>query len=318
MDSRDLRIVFAGTPEFAARHLEALIAGSFNVVSAYSQPDRPSGRGKLLLPTPVKAVALANGIKVHQPLSLNNPEACQILAEAKADVMVVVAYGLLLPEAILALPRFGCLNVHASLLPRWRGAAPIERALMAADAESGVSLMQMDKGLDSGSVLKRITTPILPEDNSQTLGLRLCELGCKALCESLQNLPLLLQHAEPQDEHQVTYASKISKTEALLDWQLPVKQLHNQIRAMYPRAPAFCYINQKRLRVIASRTVDENPSAEAGTVISCNSDGVKVACGDGVLQILRVQLEGKSETDIASLLNGHPDFLKPGMQLGPS
>lgn len=315
MDSHDLRIVFAGTPEFAAKHLHALIAGGFNVVGAYSQPDRPTGRGKQLLPTPVKAMALKHGIAVFQPEALTNTEQVQILAELKPDILVVVAYGLLLPESILALPSLACINVHASLLPRWRGAAPIERSLMAGDAETGVCLMLMEKGLDSGHLLTCSTTPILPEDNSQTLGERLCELGCRVLCDGLQDLPALLRGAREQDPLQVTYAQKINKAEALIDWQQPAASIHNLVRAMFPRAPAFCFIQQKRVRLLATSVLAEVSTAEPGTVIRCNNDSIDVACQPGVLRIFHIQLEGKNAVSITSLLNGHPGYFSVGLQL---
>lgn len=315
MPAQPLRIIFAGTPDFAAAHLSALIAGGFEVVSAYSQPDRPAGRGKQVLPTPVKAVAQQHAIPVFQPEGFDSAELAR-LAAFRADVMVVVAYGLLLPPAVLATPRLGCINVHASLLPRWRGAAPIERAIMAGDRDSGVCIMQMDEGLDTGPVLLRATTPILADDNSKTLGERLCRLGCEALCDTLARLPELAAAATPQDEAQATYARKIAKTEALIDWQRPAAEIHNLVRALYPRAPAWCPHQGKRLRIITTQVRDGAHAAAPGTVLACSSAGLDIACGAGVLQILRVQPEGKNEMDLASLLNGYPDAFKAGTVLG--
>src|SRR5690606_18897580 len=234
MNPADLRIVFAGTPAFAAAHLEALLQAGLQVVSVYSQPDRPAGRGKKLQPTAVKAVAEAHGLPVCQPLSLQDESAFAELAAWRPDVLVVVAYGLLLPPRVLALPGLGCLNVHTSLLPRWRGAAPIERALMAGDAETGVSIMLMDEGLDTGPVLHEVRTPITSKDTSESLGQRLCLLGCQALLEVLAALPRLREQARPQDPAQATYAAKIRKEEAELDWQRPAAELDRLARALFP------------------------------------------------------------------------------------
>jgi len=312
MPAQSLRLLFAGTPDFAAAHLSALIAGGFEIVGAYSQLDRPAGRGKHVQPTPVKAVALQHNIPVLQPEHFDTAELDR-LAAFNADLMVVVAYGLLLPPAVLETPRLGCINVHASLLPRWRGAAPIERAIMAGDAETGVCLMQMDAGLDTGPVLARVTTPILADDNSRTLGERLCRLGCAALSETLPRLPGLA--ATAQDEALATYARKIIKTEAMIDWQQPAGSIHNLVRAMYPRVPAWCAYQGKRLRIIHTQVLTTLHQAAPGTVLLCNEKGLDVACGSGVLRVLRLQQEGKNEMDLASLLNGHHDAFKPGMLL---
>jgi methionyl-tRNA formyltransferase len=214
MSIRDLRIVFAGTPEFAAAHLNSLIAADCKIVSAYSQPDRPSGRGKKIVPTPVKAMAAVNGIEVKQPLTLRSAEAQAELVALAPDLMVVIAYGLLLPQAILDTPRLGCINVHASLLPRWRGAAPIERAILAGDAETGVSIMQMDSGLDTGPVLATAKTPIENTDNSGTLTLKLQDLGSRALMQVLVDLAQGGASSVPQDPRMTTYAHKLGKDEA--------------------------------------------------------------------------------------------------------
>lgn len=312
MTSSPLRIVFAGTPDFAAAHLEALIEGDFEVVSAYSQPDRPSGRGKKLTPTPVKAVAEQHGIAVHQPLTLNDPDSLARLAALKPDVMVVVAYGLLLPPAVLALPRYGCLNVHASLLPRWRGAAPIERAILAGDAQSGVCIMQMEQGLDTGPVLKRVTTPIMPEDNAATLTARLQQLGCDALVDVLKALPSGSLQAEAQDAALATYARKMQKEEAQIDWTRPAVDIHNQVRALYPRSPAWTLHDGKRLRLIRTAVGTDTTNTATGTVLTVSAHSLKIACGAGVLEVFEVQTEGKPAMGIGSLLNGHPDYFQTG------
>jgi methionyl-tRNA formyltransferase len=315
MSAPSLRIVFAGTPDFAAAHLEALFANGFHVVSAYSQPDRPSGRGKKLMPTPVKAVAEAHGIPVEQPLSLKDPEAFARLQSYAPDVMVVVAYGLLLPPAVLGLPRYGCLNVHASLLPRWRGAAPIERAILAGDAESGVCIMEMDQGLDTGPVLKQVRTPIAADDSSASLTARLQRLGCEALITVLHNLQAGTLVAAPQDSAHAVYARKLQKEEAQIDWHQSAQSLHNQVRALYPRSPAWCLHEGKRLRLIRARVAADATPATPGTILSVTSDVLKVACGQGVLDVFEVQTEGKAAMNIGDLLNGHPDYFRKGQQL---
>lgn len=312
MTSSPLRIVFAGTPEFAAAHLEALIAGGFEVVSAYSQPDRPSGRGKKLVPTPVKAVAEQHGIAVHQPLTLNDADSLAQLAGLKPEVMVVVAYGLLLPPAVLALPRYGCINVHASLLPRWRGAAPIERAILANDAESGVCVMQMEQGLDTGPVLQRVATPINSDDNSATLTTRLQQLGCAALIDVLHALPAGTLRAEPQNAALATYARKMQKEEAQIDWTRSAADIHNQVRALFPRSPAWTLHDGKRLRLIRAAVGNDSCDTLPGTVVEVSAHSIKIACGSGVLDVFEVQMEGKPAMGIGSLLNGHPGFFKAG------
>ncbi|HTQ98874.1 MAG TPA: methionyl-tRNA formyltransferase [Candidatus Acidoferrum sp.] len=315
MTSSSLRIVFAGTPDFAAAHLEALITRGFQVVSAYSQPDRPSGRGKKLAPTPVKTVAEAHGIPVQQPLSLDDPGTFATLQGYRPDVMVVVAYGLLLPPAVLGLPRYGCLNVHTSLLPRWRGAAPIERALMSGDADSGVCIMQMDQGLDTGAVLKRVVTPIQPNDNAATLTQRLQQLGCDALCDVLAQLPTGSLIATPQDPTLATYARKIHKQDAQLDWTRSAGELHNLIRALVPRSPAWCMVGDKRLRLIRTTASTEDSRANPGTVLAVTPVAIRIACGNGVLEVFEVQTEGKPAMSVGSLLNGHPDYFHKGQRL---
>ena len=316
MNLADLRIVFAGTPDFAATHLLALINAGCNIVSVYSQPDKPTGRGKKILPPAVKALALEHGLTVQQPLSLQQPEELARLAACEADVMVVVAYGLLLPAAVLALPRWGCLNVHPSLLPRWRGAAPIERALMEGDSETGVSIMLMDEGLDTGPVLARLSTAITAEDNSESLGQRLCQLGCETLLHALAMLPGNLENAEAQDDSCATYAHKIRKTEAEVDWQQPAASINRLARALYPRSPAFTWYNGSRLRLLTTEVLGGCAQATPGTVRQCHAGGMDIACGEGALRVTELQPEGRKAMSIASLLNGHPDFLHSGTLLG--
>ncbi|MES2624010.1 MAG: methionyl-tRNA formyltransferase [Pseudomonadota bacterium] len=316
MSVRDLRIVFAGTPEFAAVHLRSLIEAGCKIVSAYSQPDRPSGRGKKILPTPVKAVALSAGIPTRQPISLRTEEAQAELAALAPDLMIVVAYGLLLPQEILDTPRLGCINVHASLLPRWRGAAPIERAILAGDAETGITIMQMDKGLDTGPMLAAPRTPILDEDNSATLTRKLEKLGCKALLEILERLTEGSVQSTHQDNQAATYAHKLRKDEAGIIWDSSAETIHQQIRAFFPRSPAYCLYGGQRLRIITARAASQSYSNRTpGSIVRLTQDSLIVACGVDSLEIYEVQLEGKTPMTLSVLSNGHPDFFEVGAQL---
>lgn len=318
MPARNLRLVFAGTPDFAARHLAHVVGEKFQIVSAYSQPDRPSGRGKKLVATPVKVVAETHGIPVRQPLKLDDA-ACEELAAFEPDLVIVVAYGLLLPTSVLALPRFGCINVHASLLPRWRGAAPIERAILAGDRETGVNIMQMDAGLDTGSVLGSATTPIAPDDNSETLTERLINLGCSTLVSTIEQIAAGTAHAISQPADGVTYAHKLRKEEAGIRWSEPAAVIDRQIRAFYPRSPAFCRYQEQRLRILrADLDANATPAQSPGTVLDVSNDGMRVACGSGNLFIREVQLEGKNPMSLRDLLNGRPGYFQRGSVLLPA
>lgn len=313
-----LRIVFAGTSDFAAAHLQSLLEAGFDVVAVYSQPDRPSGRGKKLLATPVKAVAAAYGLPVYQPTQFGDDVELGRLRDCRADVMVVVAYGLLLPPSVLALPRYGCLNVHASLLPRWRGAAPIERALLAGDRESGICIMQMEAGLDTGPVLQRVATSISLEDNAASLTARLQHLGCASLRDVLLALPTGALQAKAQETIGVTYARKLGKEDSQIDWQRSALDIHNQIRALFPRAPAWCLHAGGRLRLTRARLGSGRATAVTtpGTLLDVSSAALRVCCGDGgILDVLDVQTEGKPAMGVASLLNGHPHYFDVGQVL---
>jgi methionyl-tRNA formyltransferase len=307
--AQNLRIVFAGTPDFAAAHLQAMIDAGCNIVSAYSQPDRPFGRGKKLKPTPVKAIAEAHAIPVCQPPDFRHAGAVAELGASRPDLMVVVAYGLLLPESVLGIPVHSCFNVHASLLPRWRGAAPIERAILAGDGETGVCIMQMEKGLDTGPVLLRESTPISRTDSSASLGNRLQVMGCRLLIQAIESLARGMLSPEPQDERLATYAGKIRKSESLIDWQASATSIDRLVRAMYPRSPAWCSHPQGRLRIIQAGVGMTGSTSSPGTVLEVSSEGVLVSCGEGsTILVTSVQPEGKGVMTVASLLNGHPDF----------
>lgn len=314
MTASSLRIIFAGTPDFAAAHLSDLLNRGFNIVAAYTQPDRPVGRGKKIRPTPVKEVALTHGIPVFQPEELQGDEALQ-LAALSPDIIVVVAYGLILDEEILQIPPYGCINVHASLLPRWRGAAPIERAILAGDKVTGVSIMQMEKGLDTGAVLLRLNTPITNQDNAQTLTSRLLTLGNQGLAEVLNDIPGYQANAEQQDDSLAVYASKLRKDEALIQWQNPAIEIQHQIQAFYPRSPAYCLLQNDRLRIIQAISVTSTQQDKPGTILAKEEDRILVACGEGALEITKIQFPGKNPAGLKDVFNGHPDLFNPGDSL---
>jgi methionyl-tRNA formyltransferase len=310
-----MRIIFAGTPDFAVAPLEALISQpEHEIVAVYTQPDRPAGRGKKLMASPVKQIALAQGLPIHQPESLKH-EATTI-GELNADVMVVVAYGMLLPPSILSLPRYGCINIHASLLPRWRGAAPIQRAIQAGDKETGVAIMQMAAGLDTGPVFEMLATPINNSDSSATLHDRLSQLGAKGIVSTLKALeqnPEL--EAKEQHDELATYAHKIKKSEALLDWSMDCISLHNQVRAFVPWPVCETYHGETRIRTwVCEPDTQNNSNHPPGTIIAID-DAIHVACGSGSLRLLRLQREGGRPVDAQQFCHGYD--LAVGDQLGP-
>ena len=300
-----LKIIYAGTPEFAAVALQALLDSPHQVCAVYTQPDRPAGRGRKLTASPVKQLAEQQHIPVFQPESLKSPEEQARLAALDADLMVVAAYGLLLPAEVLATPRLGCLNIHASLLPRWRGAAPIQRAIQAGDSETGITIMQMDVGLDTGAMLHKLTTPIQPEDNAQTLHDRLAKLGAQALLETLDRLQAGDIHPEAQDEDQACYAKKLSKAEAWIDWQLPASQLARQIAAFNPWPVAQTRLAEQVLRIWQAEALTASTKARPGELISADKEGIIVACGEGQLRLQRLQLPGGKPVSAAEFLNAH-------------
>jgi methionyl-tRNA formyltransferase len=310
-----LNIIFAGTPDFAARHLQALLGSEHNVIAVYTQPDRPAGRGKKLTPSPVKVLAEQAGVPVHQPESLRNEQAQAELAALGADIMVVVAYGLILPQAVLDTPRLGCINVHGSLLPRWRGAAPIQRAIWAGDAETGVTIMQMDKGLDTGAMLHKVSLPIAPDDTSASLYDKLAAIGPQALLHTLALLATDKAVAEPQDDAQANYADKLSKEEALIDWRQPAAHLERCVRAFNPWPVSYFMLDGHNIKVWQAQALDDASGQPPGTLLRAGKAGIDVATGDGVLRLLSLQPPGKKAMSCQDLLNARKDWFEPGTTL---
>ncbi|MDP3438783.1 MAG: methionyl-tRNA formyltransferase [Azonexus sp.] len=296
-----MKVIFAGTPEFAAQALAAIVAAGHEVALVLSQPDRPAGRGMTLQASPVKKLALEKGIEVFQPISLKDPLAQQKIAAVGAEVMVVAAYGLILPPLVLDLPRLGCLNTHASLLPRWRGAAPIQRALLAGDAETGVCIMQMEAGLDTGPVLLRRALPIFADDTSSTLHDRLAALGAALVVEALGSLPL---PAEVQPSEGVTYAHKIEKAEALIDWTKSAAELDRHLRAFNPFPGAQAVFAGQTLKLWQAAPVVVN--GEIGRILAVDRSTIEVACGQGGLAISELQKAGGKRLPVQQFLAGHP------------
>lgn len=313
--STSLRIIFAGTPDFAARHLDALLSSGHQVVGVFTQPDRPAGRGKKLMPSPVKVLAEEHGLPVFQPVSLRPQENQQLVADLNADVMVVVAYGLILPKAVLDMPRLGCINVHGSLLPRWRGAAPIQRSLWAGDTDTGVTIMQMDVGLDTGDMLYKLACPITAEDTSAALYDKLAELGPKGLIDTLQQLADNRAQPEVQDEALVTYAEKLSKEEARLDWSLPAVQLERCIRAFNPWPMSWLEIDGQPVKVWQASVIVGQANAAPGTIIEASKQGIQVATVEGILNLESLQPAGKKAMSAQDLLNSRREWFTPGNSL---
>jgi methionyl-tRNA formyltransferase len=295
-----MRTVFAGTPEFAAQALAAVLAAGHDVPLVLTQPDRPAGRGMALQPSAVKRLAMARGIEVFQPVSLRDSAAQDRVADAAPEVMVVAAYGLILPQRVLDLPNHGCLNIHASLLPRWRGAAPIQRALEAGDAETGVCIMQMEAGLDTGPVLLRGVLPVGADETAATLHDRLAELGARLVVEALARLPL---PATPQPEAGVTYAHKIDKAEATVDWRRPANAIDRQVRAFNPFPGAQARLDGQPVKIW--RAFPVSGAGEIGTILAVDRSGIVVACGTGALRIEELQKAGGRRLAVREFLAGH-------------
>lgn len=304
-----LNIVFAGTPEFAARHLEHLLNSKHNILAVYTQPDRPAGRGKKLSASPVKQLAEKNKLDVLQPKSLKDSQAQEAFTQLNCDVLIVVAYGLILPEAILNTPKFGCINVHASLLPRWRGAAPIQRAIEAGDSHTGVTIMQMNVGLDTGDMLLKVECNIDENENAGQLHDKLCLIGPPALIKALDHISNGSLKPEKQDDSLSTYAKKIEKSEAIIDWHEDLDTILLKIRAFNPFPICFGQINNERIRIHEAERADDSEKLKPGEIL-LKSNAIHVGCNNGSLSIKKIQLPGKKALAIHDFLNGSPGLLE--------
>lgn len=316
---KPLNIIFAGTPDFAARHLQALLQSQHNVIAVYTQPDKPAGRGKKLQASAVKQLALQHNLPVYQPKSLRNAEAQAELAQLNPDVMVVVAYGLILPLTVLQTPRLGCLNVHGSLLPKWRGAAPIQHAIWAGDKQTGVTIMQMDEGLDTGDMLHKVYCDIDPQQTSAGLYAQLAEIAPTALIEVLNALETGKFLPQPQDNSQSSYAEKLTKEEAKLNWQLSAVQLERCIRAFNPWPISYFVTedaqgNPQTLKVYQA-SVLPHIDRPAGTILQADKQGIQIATQQGVLNLQQLQPAGKKPMSAQELLNGRSEWFKVGKVL---
>lgn len=313
--TKSLNIIFAGTPDFAATHLQALINSEHKIIAVFTQPDRPAGRGNKLTASPVKQLAIANNLPVYQPDTLKKAENQKIISELNADIMIVVAYGLILPQAILDMPKLGCLNVHGSLLPRWRGAAPIQRACWAGDTQTGITIMQMDAGLDTGDMLYKLTCPIESTDTSASLYEKLAKLGPKGLLETLTLITEGKIKPEKQDEKQVTYAEKLSKQEAKLDWNLPAIQLERCVRAFNPWPVSYFEVNGEIIKVWQAQVVTIKHNKPIGTILQADKKGICIATSENALNINILQPAGKKPMSAQDLLNSRKTWFVVGEKL---
>ncbi|MEP5765909.1 MAG: methionyl-tRNA formyltransferase [Halieaceae bacterium] len=309
-----LRLVFAGTPDFAAAHLAALLDAGHVPVAVYTQPDRPAGRGKKLSASPVKQLAQTASIPVLQPASLKNEAALAELAELEADLLIVVAYGLILPQAVLDTPRYGCINVHASLLPRWRGAAPIQRAIEAGDPNTGVTIMQMDAGLDTGAMLAKAELPIGINNTAQDLHDELAGVGAPLLIKVIEELPNYQAQSVPQPDQGSTYAAKIEKSEAEVQWQRPAVELQRLVRAFVPFPVCWTMIDDQRLKIWEAEATRE--SGTPGEIMAADDFGLLIGCGEGSLRVTRLQLPGGKPLASSELLRSRRELFAPGRQVG--
>ncbi|MDW2311739.1 methionyl-tRNA formyltransferase [Vibrio sp. 1159] len=313
--SQSLRIVFAGTPDFAARHLAALLSSEHDVIAVYTNPDRPAGRGKKLAAPPVKQLALEHNIPVYQPESFKSDEAKQELADLNADLMVVVAYGMLLPQAVLDTPKLGCINVHGSILPRWRGAAPIQRSIWAGDAETGVTIMQMDIGLDTGDMLKIATLPIEATDTSASMYEKLAELGPEALIDCLVDIAAGKAVPVKQDDELANYAKKLSKEEARINWNDDAAHIERCVRAFNPWPMSHFEAAENSIKVWQSRVAEQTSDKPAGTIVQADKTGIYVATGNGVLVLEQLQVPGKKAMSVQDILNSRAAWFEVGTLL---
>ena len=310
---KSFRIVFFGTPEFASAHLLTILNSQHNVIAAYTQPDRPAGRGRKIQKSPVKKLALQHNIPVYQPLFLKrNHEVCEQLARLKPDLMIVIAYGLILPQDILDIPAYGCINVHGSILPRWRGAAPIQRAILAGDKITGITIIQMNEGVDTGDVLLKSYCPIQNTDKASDLHDRLIEIGQIALIQALDQI--LKDTLTPAKQNNICacYAHKMSKAEAHIDWTKPVNELDCFIRAFNPWPIAINEFDDQSMRVLEAKKLEETSKEKPGTLINASRDGLDITCADGIIRLTHVQLSGSRVMSVQDLLNSRSKVFIPG------
>ncbi|KOO04940.1 methionyl-tRNA formyltransferase [Vibrio nereis] len=313
--SKPLKIVFAGTPDFAARHLAALLSSEHDVIAVYTNPDRPAGRGKKLTASAVKNLAVEHNVPVYQPENFKSDEAKQELADLNADIMVVVAYGMLLPKAVLDTPKLGCINVHGSILPRWRGAAPIQRSIWAGDKEAGVTIMQMDVGLDTGDMLKIATLPIEATDTSASMYEKLAELGPQALVECLTDIANGDAVPVKQDDEQANYAKKLSKEEARINWSDDAAHIERCVRAFNPWPMSHFEALENSIKVWQSRIDEQTSDKPAGTILQADKTGIYVATGNGVLVLEQLQVPGKKAMAVQDILNARANWFEVGSVL---
>lgn len=312
-----MRVIFAGTPDFAATHLQAILEDDrYQLVAIYTQPDRPAGRGKKITQSPVKKLALANDIQLEQPASLTDIKTQETIARLEADVLIVVAYGLILPQAVLDIPRLGCINVHGSILPKWRGAAPIQRAIEAGDKETGVTVMQMDVGLDTGPMLTTSQCTIDDKETSASLYSKLAVLGAQALINTLEKMRSGTAVGIAQDSTQSSYADKIAKQESLIDWSASVTEIERRVRAFNPFPAAYSLVNGQRIKIWLASADSRDYHGVPGEILSADDDGLLVKCGNGALLISTIQLAGKSKMYVAEALKSRASLFSPGNRLG--
>ena len=316
--TKPLRVIFAGTPEFAATALQALIKNQaekkIELIAVYTQPDRPAGRGRQLTASPVKALAVENGIDVYQPQNFKSNDALEDLNKLDADLMIVAAYGIILPLNVLQAPRLGCINIHASLLPRWRGAAPIQRAIAAGDTQTGITIMQMDEGLDTGDMLLKKTCDITPRDTGSSLHDKLAKLGAEATLEVIELIQRNALKPVKQDNKQACYAHKLNKAEAFINWQQPAEQIERLIRAFNGWPVAQTHFDNKVVRIWQAEKINSSNNATPGEITEVTKDAVIIACAEAAIAVTELQLAGAKKMSVKDLLNGRPGFFKSGQK----